>query len=48
METIHDEIIEKLRKEMIDAGMKLGLENEITIQLSKKLDKILNDYGKKK
>ena len=48
MEAIHDEVIEKLREEMIDAGLKHGLENEITLRLSKKLDEVLNIYVKNK
>lgn len=44
---IQDEI-ERLRKEMIDAGLKHGLENEITLHLSKMLDEVLNIYVKNK
>ena len=50
MGTVQDEveIIEKLRKEMIDAGLKHGLKNELTLHLSKKLDEVLNIYVKTK
>lgn len=48
METVHDELIENLREEMINAGLKHGLKNEITLHLSKKLDEVLNIYVKNK
>ena len=38
MTIVDEEYIEKARKEMIQCGIKYGLENEKTILLSKKLD----------
>ena len=45
MTIVDEEYIEKARKEMIQCGIKYGLENEKTILLSKKLDILLNQLG---
>ncbi|SER24994.1 aspartyl-phosphate phosphatase Spo0E family protein [Piscibacillus halophilus] len=36
--------IESVRQEMLEAGMKLGLNHPNTIDLSHKLDQLLNKY----
>lgn len=41
---MHLENIEKLRAEMILSGLRNGLDNPITLKLSKELDIILNKY----
>ena len=47
MTQIDEEYIEKIRKQMIQCGIKHGLESEKTILLSKNLDSILNQFGSK-
>lgn len=38
----YDEKIEKIRYEMIQTGLRYGLKNERTLQLSTRLDALLN------
>ena len=46
MTQIDEEFIEKTRMEMIQCGIEYGLENERTLMLSKKLDVLLNQFGR--
>ena len=46
MTQIDEDYIEKTRREMIQCGIEFGLENEKTILLSKKLDILLNQFGR--
>ena len=44
MTRIDEEYIEKTRREMIKCGIEYGLKNEKTLQISKKLDILLNQF----
>ena len=44
MTRIDEEFIEKARREMIQCGLKYGLESEKTLMLSRKLDILLNQF----
>ncbi|HSH25952.1 MAG TPA: aspartyl-phosphate phosphatase Spo0E family protein [Massilibacterium sp.] len=44
---IHNEI-ERKREELIEAGLSLGLDNQLTIKYSQELDFLINQYQKMK
>lgn len=40
--------IERVRSEMVSVGMREGLSNPLTVKLSQKLDKLLNQLERQK
>lgn len=47
IQQLHNEI-ERKRAELIDIGLSLGLDNQLTIQFSQELDDLLNQYQQMK